>query len=358
MMKKVLVAMSGGVDSSVAALLLKEGGYDVTGMTMCLGVADGGDSEQAKCCGSTAIEDARGICARLGIPHYVLDYSAHLADKVIRKFVSEYSRGRTPNPCIDCNRYLKFGKLLATARSSGFDFLATGHYAEIGREGETYFLKRPRDRMKDQTYFLYPIAPEALPSILFPLAPFAKDEVRMMARKADLPVAEKAESQDICFVKQKNYHFFFEGKGLISKPGAIVNLAGEKLGEHRGVPFYTIGQRSGLGISSSSPLYVVSLDVQSNRVVVGEKKDLYAKGLIAGDLNILVGGGHLPPVAEAKIRYRKKAARCALFLHEDKLKVIFEEAQESITPGQAVVCYQDDRVLAGGVIEEALYGIN
>jgi len=346
--------MSGGVDSSVAALLLKEGGYDVTGMTMCLGVADGGDSEKATCCGSTAIEDARGICARLGIPHYVLDYSAQLEEQVIRKFISEYGRGRTPNPCIDCNRYLKFGKLLATARSSGFDFLATGHYAEIGREGESYFLKRPRDRKKDQTYFLYPIVSEALPLILFPLAPFTKEEVRMMARQADLPVAEKAESQDICFVKQKNYQAFVEGKGLRSKPGVIVDLAGKKLGEHRGVPFYTIGQRSGLGISSPSPLYVVSLDALANRVVVGDKSNLHARGLIAGDLNILAAGGRLPSVAEAKIRYRKKAARCALFLDEDKLKVIFEETQEAITPGQAVVCYQNDRVVAGGVIEEVL----
>ncbi|OHE26697.1 MAG: hypothetical protein A3K40_01350 [Syntrophobacterales bacterium RIFOXYC2_FULL_60_23] len=219
-------------------------------------------------------------------------------------------------------------------------------------------LKRPRDRVKDQTYFLYAIVPEALQWILFPLAPFTKNEVRTMARKADLPVAEKEESQDICFVTQKSYRAFVKGKGLEGKPGVIVDLEGKTLGEHKGLPFYTIGQRSGLGISSPSPLYVVSLDVPTNRVVVGEKKNLQAKGLIAGDLNILAGGRHLPSVAEAKIRYQKKAARCALFEHEDKLRVIFEETQEAITPGQAVVCYQDDRVLAGGVIEEVLYATN
>ncbi len=354
MKKKALVAMSGGVDSSVAALLLKQNGYDVTGVTMCLGVAEGSDGEDARCCGASAIEDARRVCGRLGIAHYVLDYSAHLEEKVIRKFVAEYRRGRTPNPCIDCNRYLKFGNLLAAARSTGFDFLATGHYAEIGREGEAYFLKRPRDRVKDQTYFLYPIVREALPSILFPLAPFTKEEVRSMAHTAGLPVAEKAESQDICFVTQKSYRTFVQEKGLEGKPGVIVDMEGKILGGHKGLTFYTIGQRSGLGISSPFPLYVVSLDVSTNSVVVGEKKNLYAKGLVAGDLNILTRDGHLPPVAEAKIRYGKKAASCALFLLEDKLRVIFDETQEAITPGQAVVCYQEDRVLAGGVIEEVL----
>lgn len=355
MKKKVLVAMSGGVDSSVAALLLKEGGYEVTGMTMCLGVAGSEDSEEARCCGPAAIEDARRVCNKLGIPHYVLDYSVHLEEKVIRKFIAEYGRGRTPNPCIDCNRYLKFGSLLATALSSGFDFMATGHYAEIGRDEQGYFLKRPRDRAKDQTYFLYPIAPEALESILFPLAPFTKDEVREMAHKADLPVAGKDESQDICFVTQKSYRAFVAGKVQGIRPGAIVDLKGNKLGEHQGISSYTVGQRSGLGISSPSPLYVVSLNAETNRVIVGEKKDLKAKGLIAGDLNILAGAGHLPSVADAKIRYRKKAARCAISVQEDKLRVLFDENQEAITPGQAVVCYQDDRVLVGGVIEEVLH---
>ncbi len=347
--------MSGGVDSSVAALLLKEGGYAVTGMTMCLGIADGEGGDEVRCCGPAAIEDARRVCGKLGISHYVLDYSAHLEEKVVKKFVAEYARGRTPNPCIDCNRYLKFGNLLATARSSGFDFLATGHYAEIGRDDKGYFLKKPRDKAKDQTYFLYPITPDALEWILFPLAPFTKDEVREMARKADLPVAGKDESQDICFVTQKNYRAFVAEKARDSGPGAIVDLQGKKLGEHKGIPFYTVGQRSGLGISSPAPLYVVSLNAATNRVVVGEKKDLKAKGLIAGDLNILAKPGQLPAVAEAKIRYRKHAARCALSLREDRLTVIFDETQEAITPGQAVVCYQDDRVLVGGVIEEVLH---
>ncbi len=354
MKKKVLAAMSGGVDSSVAALLLKEAGYEVTGMTMCLGIA-GGDGDEVRCCGPAAIDDARRVCAKIGIPHYVLDYSRQLEEKVVQKFIAEYARGRTPNPCIDCNRYLKFGNLLATARSSGFDFLATGHYAEIGRNDEGYFLKRPRDRGKDQTYFLYPILRESLGSILFPLASYTKDEVREMARKADLPVAGKEESQDICFVTKKSYRDFVAARGGESGPGDIVDLKGNKLGEHKGIPFYTVGQRTGLGISSPTPLYVVSLDAKTNRVVVGEKKELRAKGLIAGDLNILAAGERLPSVAEAKIRYRKKAARCTLSVGDERLTVIFEETQEAITPGQAVVCYCDDVVLAGGVIEEVFH---
>ncbi|MFB3924474.1 MAG: tRNA 2-thiouridine(34) synthase MnmA [Syntrophales bacterium] len=350
---KVLVAMSGGVDSSVAAFLLKEQGYGIAGVTMCLGVKEAGD-EKARCCGADALGDARRVCEKLGISHYVLDYAADIEEKVIGRFIDEYRKGRTPNPCVDCNRHLKFGSLLEKAKFLGFDFLATGHYAWIEKSEGGYVLKRPRDRRKDQTYFLYPIPHDALGSILFPLAPFTKEEVRKIALREKLPVAAKEESQDICFVTQKNYGTFLSQRIGGIRPGPIVDLTGKKLGEHKGIVFYTIGQREGLGISAKSPFYVVSIDVAGNRIVVGGKKDVMAKGLVAGDLNVLVG--NWPSQVYGKIRYRKKEARCIAAIKGGKLEVMFEEAQEAITPGQSVVLYDGDIVLGGGVIEEVIYG--
>jgi len=350
--KKVMVAMSGGVDSSVAAMLLTDEGYNVSGVTMCLGIAEEEDS--ARCCGATAIDDAKKVCDRLNIPHYVFDYAGELEDKVIAKFISEYKKGRTPNPCVECNRYLKFGSLLEKAKVLGFDFLATGHYAAIERNEEGYFLSRAKDRMKDQTYFLYPMPYEGLRNVLFPLAPLTKDEVREIAKKASLPVAEKQESQDICFVTQKNYQEFLLERVQKLNPGPIVDMQGKILGRHRGIIFHTIGQRGGLGISHATPLYVVSIDPDENRIVVGEKKDLMAKGLVAGDINMLVQSW--PGQVYAKIRYRKKEALCDVTAANGRLRVIFAEEQEAITPGQSVVFYENDRVLGGGTIEEVLHG--
>ncbi len=352
MTKKVLVAMSGGVDSSVAAMLLKNEGYDVSGVTMCLGIAAQGDD--ARCCGADAIDDAKRVCDRLGIPHYVFDYAAELEDKVIAKFVSEYRIGRTPNPCVECNRHLKFGSLLEKAKGLGFDFLATGHYATIEKNEEGYCLSRAKDKKKDQTYFLYAMPYAGLGNVLFPLASLTKDEVRDEAKKKSLPVAEKQESQDICFVTQKNYQLFLMDRGQEIKPGLIVDRQGKILGSHRGIIFYTIGQRGGLGISHKTPLYVVSIDPDKNRIVVGEKKDLMAKGLSAGNINRLVQSW--PGQVYAKIRYRKKEALCEVTAENDRLKVIFSDEQEAITPGQSVVFYDHDRVLGGGEIEEVLYG--
>lgn len=349
--KKVLVAMSGGVDSSVAAMLLKDEGYDVAGVTMCLGIAT---EDGTKCCGVTAIDDARRVCDRLKINHYVLDYASQLEEKVIANFVSEYQKGRTPNPCVECNRHLKFRTLLDKALMLGFDFLATGHYAVIEKNEDGYCLARPKDRKKDQTYFLYPIPYERLEHILFPLARLTKDEVRALAKERSLPVAAKQESQDICFVTQKNSQEFLLERVQEIKPGPIVDLRGKVLGQHRGIIFHTIGQRGGLGISHPTPLYVVSIDPAANRLVVGEKKDLMGRGLVAGEVNLLAP--KWPAQVHAKIRYRKKEALCEVKTEKDKLKVIFAEEQEAITPGQSVVFYDHDRVLGGGIIDEVLYG--
>jgi tRNA-specific 2-thiouridylase len=350
--KKVLVAMSGGVDSSVAAMLLTNEGHDVSGVTMCFGIA--GESDRVRCCGSTAVDDAKRVCNRLKIPHYAFDYAGELEERVIAKFVSEYKKGRTPNPCVDCNRYLKFGSLLDKAKVLGFDFLATGHYAAIGRNEVGYCLRRPKDKKKDQTYFLYAIPYEGLGNILFPLASLTKDEVREIAKKGSWPVAEKQESQDICFVTQKNSQEFLSERVGELHPGPIVDREGNILGTHRGIIFHTIGQRGGLGISHTTPLYVVSIDPETNRIVVGEKKDLKAKGLFAGDVNMLAESW--PRQVYAKIRYRKKEAPCDVTTENDRLKVLFIEEQEAITPGQSVVFYANDHVLGGGVIEEVLHG--
>lgn len=345
--------MSGGVDSSVAAFLLQEAGYAVTGVTMCLGIKENGD--QARCCGRDAIEDARRVCDRLGTPHHVIDFSMELQQKVIDKFVSEYQKGRTPNPCIDCNQYLKFGKLLELARSMGFDFIATGHYAKIEKRGQRYNLLKPKDRVKDQTYFLYPIRKDDLAYVRFPLQDFCKEEVRSIAREAHLPIAEKTESQDICFVTQKNYRLFFEQMGIVTEPGAIVNRDGRILGEHRGIIYYTVGQRSGLGISAAKPLYVLSIDSRRNRIMVGAKEDLHATGLVADHFNILADS--LPEAAEAKVRYRKKSSPCIATQEGDRVRITFPVPQEAITPGQAVVLYRKEEVIGGGVIDEVLHGI-
>jgi tRNA-uridine 2-sulfurtransferase len=350
MKEKVFVAMSGGVDSSAAAFLLKEAGYAVTGVTMCLGIREDGD--RTRCCGLDAIDDAKHVCDQLQIPHFVFDYAHEMEERIINKFVAEYQRGRTPNPCIECNRYLKFGTLLNKARGIGFDYLATGHYARIEKQKGAWYLLRPKDKIKDQTYFLYPIKVEDLSSILFPLGSLNKEEVRTLAQKAGLHVAQKAESQDICFVTQGNYRIFFQEKKVVAVGGDIVNLSGKILGKHNGIIYYTIGQRGGLGISAKTPLYVVEIDAVKNRIVVGEKKDLFSIGLIAGEVNLLTDD--LPGEMEAKIRYRKKPARCTVQKEGKQLRVIFKEAQESITPGQAVVFYAGDEVLGGGVIEEVI----
>lgn len=342
MTPRVLVAMSGGVDSSVACLLLKEAGFEVLGVTMCLG--------EGRCCGARGVEDAQAVCRVLGVPHFVLDFSKEMEDVVIANFVAEYSQGRTPNPCILCNRHLKFGKLLAQARALGCDFLATGHYALKEEHNGTYRIRRPRDRKKDQTYFLSAIPKDALPYILFPLGNYTKEEVRAIARKAGLPVAEKPQSQDLCFIPEGNYREFLARYLGEEKPGKIVTKDGRVLGTHRGIFHYTIGQRKGLGIRAPHPLYVIAIHPERNEIVVGKREDLLSFGLFATSCNWLSDA--IPRRAFVQVRYQHRPRPCRIEEKPSGVAVYFDEPVEMVTPGQMAVFYDGDVLLGGGVIEE------
>jgi tRNA-specific 2-thiouridylase len=350
--KRILVAMSGGVDSSVAARLLAEQGHDIAGVTMCLGVMpkEGGP---AKCCGPREVEDAHQVCLTLGIRHIVTDFAADLEEKVIAPFIAEYLRGRTPNPCVECNRSLKFDGLLKKASAWGFDALATGHYARIDNDGGDYQLKNAKDRKKDQTYFLYAIRKEALPHIIFPLADLTKDEVKSEARRAGLPVFEKGESQDICFIPKNGFGDFLAGRSILGESGVIIHQNGRILGRHRGIAHYTIGQRTGLGISWPVPLYVLSIDGADNKLIVGERDLLKAAGLRADRVNLLVD--ELPDEALVKIRYNHRGVRSRLSLQDGVLEAVFHHAEDAVAPGQSAVLYNNGRVLGGGVIKEVIF---
>ncbi len=348
--KRIMAAMSGGVDSSVAALLLKEQGHDVVGVTMCLGVANHGGTTR-QCCGPEAVKDARTVCDTIGIPHYVMDFSSYLDKWVVRNFVDEYVAGRTPNPCVRCNRYLKFDVLLRKARAMGFDALATGHYAKIVSHNGAHRLMRPRDRKKDQTYFLYGIPGENLAYIEFPLGELTKDEVRRIAARARFRVAEKPGSQDICFVGG-DYRSMIDGSLML--PGRIVDHDGAVVGTHEGIVNYTIGQRRGLGIAAGRPRYVTGIDAASNTIRVGPRNELLSTGLSASALNLLTDC--LPHSLSCRIRYAHPPSACSVSVDGDRADVSFAVPQEAVTPGQSVVFYDGDTVLGGGVIDASVSG--
>lgn len=351
MKKRVVVAMSGGLDSSVAAALLKRDGYEVIGITMCFSLEDS-LTKRPTCCGPQAIEDARRVAEQLDIRHYVLNFSDILKNRIIDNFLKEYQRGRTPNPCIRCNYYIKFGALLKKALALGADFLATGHYARIKRVKNGYILKKAKDNIKDQSYFLYLLNQNQLKRILFPLGEYTKEETKLIAKDMGLVVANKLGSQDICFIRNRNLKEFLE-INLESKikPGLIKDKKGNILGKHPGICFYTIGQRQGLGIAKGYPLYVIRIDKKTNTIVVGEKKDLYSKQLFIKKPHFILKPIKNKIVLKVKIRYNHKEALASAYPYKEGLRIIFKEPQFAITPGQSAVLYKEDIVLGGGIIE-------
>ncbi|MFP4615613.1 MAG: tRNA 2-thiouridine(34) synthase MnmA [Thiohalorhabdus sp.] len=350
---RVVVAMSGGVDSSVTAALLQEQGFDVIGVTMRLW---DGPGNEGGCCSVDDADDARRVADRLGIPFYVLNYAEPFREKVVDNFVDEYLAGRTPNPCARCNQFIKFDRLLQQVRDLGADYLATGHYARIERDGERSRLRTGRDGDKDQSYFLAVTPAAELDSILFPVGGYDKHQVRELAARYELVTADKPESQDICFVSRSAAEFVASrGAGPGLEPGEIVDRAGNVLGEHRGAAYYTVGQRRGLHLAAGRPMYVVAVDTAANRVVVGEADEIFHAAMEVEGLNWF--GDPLPEggrEAEVKVRYAGKpvAARVEP-LAGDRARVTFAEPVRAVTPGQVAAFYSGDEVLGGGWIAEA-----
>lgn len=358
MKQRIVVAMSGGVDSSVAAALLKEQGYDVIGITMQLWPkSECGSHREKSCCSLEGIRDARYVAQKLGIPFYVVDFHKEFKRSVIDYFVGQYTKGFTPNPCIACNEMIKFGAFLEKAERLGADFVATGHYAVsyYDEKIKRYVLKEGADKSKDQSYVLFGLSQGQLSRARFPIGDFTKDKIRKAAKdlKFDM-VFDKKDSQEICFVED-DYNKYLTKKAKIKvEPGPILGKDGKILGRHKGTPFYTIGQRHGLGIAYKEPFYVVKIDVAKNEVVVGTKKDVFKKELIADNLNwILFKEPRGQFKAMAKIRYKHpKADATITIIKKDAVKVVFDEPQEAPTPGQAVVFYEQDLVIGGGWISE------
>ncbi len=360
--ERVVVGMSGGVDSAVSAAILKEQGYDVIGVTLNLAPKTDEDETLARedaCCTLASVEDARRVADRIGIPYYVLNMREHFEEHVIKDFVDEYRRGRTPNPCIRCNDHVKFGTVLMRATALDSKLVATGHYARIGYDGDSarYTLARGVDRNKDQSYVLYVLTQGELSRTIFPLGGMTKDETRKKARQLRLPVADKVESQDICFIPDRDYRRFLREKAPdLARPGPVVDLDGRVVGEHQGVAFFTVGQRRNLGVQSTVPLYVIEIDASRDTVVVGPADALLNRRLIASDANYVAVPPDTGPIeCYAQIRSRMEPALGTLRpTGEHSFEFEFNEPQRAITSGQAIVCYKNDTVLAGGVIERSI----
>lgn len=350
--KRVVVAMSGGVDSSLAAALLKKAGYDVIGVTMQIWPADAPDKEGG-CCGTEAVESAKRVAYQLGIPHFVMNFRDIFAQQVIADFCQEYARGRTPNPCVRCNHYIKFGSLMERAKWLDADLLATGHYARIETSPQGCRLLKAVDRSKDQSYFLYTLGQQELSHLLFPLGDMLKTEVRKMAAKLGLPSADRRESQDICFIPDNDYRSFV-ARHVVSQPGDVVGTKGEVLGKHDGLAYYTVGQRHGLGIASDQPLYVLKLRAETNHILVGSEEQLLTDALTTSRLTWV--SGQAPGVtfaATAKIRHRSPEVPVSVRIDGETAYVKFEQPQRAVTPGQSIVFYQGEVVLGGGIINDS-----
>ncbi|NLK75253.1 MAG: tRNA 2-thiouridine(34) synthase MnmA [Clostridiales bacterium] len=364
-MEKVVVGMSGGVDSSVAAYLLKEQGYDVIGVTMQIWQDEDVCTleESGGCCGLSAVEDARRVSSVLEIPYYVMNFKNEFKNKVIDYFVSEYMQARTPNPCIACNRYVKWESLLKRSLDIGASYVATGHYASIEKlVNGRYTIKKSVTEGKDQTYALYNLTQFQLAHTLMPVGSYTKDEIRQIALEAKLPVANKPDSQEICFVKDNDYAGFIneylkennlDGKaGRGNLPGNFVTLDGEVIGQHKGLMHYTVGQRKGLNLAMGQPVFVLELRPETNEVVIGNSQDVFSDSLYANNLNFMaIEDLESEMEVVAKIRYSHKGAKCTIKkVDKDEVLCIFDEPQRAVTPGQAVVFYQGDYVVGGGTI--------
>lgn len=352
--QKVLVGMSGGVDSSVAAALLLKAGYQVEGVTLQFQDDEVSRASNA-CCSLSAINDARQVANKLGVPFHVFDFTKVFDQEVIQYFISEYQAGRTPNPCVVCNRQVKFAELLNVALDKGFDYIATGHYAKISEKNGRWQLAKASNSSKDQSYALYSLTQEQLSHCLFPLADFTKDQVRALAKELELRIASKPDSQDICFVRHHNYAKYIEEQtGHKMEAGDFVDREGRVLGRHRGLYCYTVGQRKGLGIASTDPYYVLDLNIKKNQVILGREVELYEAELIANNLNWIAFTDLKETIsAKAKIRYGSPETAVKIEpIADGKVSVHFEQAVRALTPGQSIVFYQEDQVIGGGVIEK------